>query len=240
MRAPAHPERPILAVFDFDGTLTTRDTSLPFLAFAAGRARLTAAMMLRGPVFLAGLTLARARAGAPAPGWPALRDRWELSVHDRLLRALFHGRSAAELDELGRRFADEALDAMVAPEALAQVAWHRARLHRCVLVTGSLETYMEPWGLRAGFERVLASRLARDRARRTVVGGFDGEPCWGDAKLARLREAVGSLDRYTLVVYGNEPGDRALLDVADHAVRVRPGESWARLAAGVRDALHAA
>jgi phosphatidylglycerophosphatase C len=237
--AAVRPQRPVLAVFDFDRTLTTRDTSLSFLAFAAGRVRLAASLLLTGPVLLADLTVALARAGAAAPGWPTLRDRWELGVHDRLLRALFRGRSEAELAELGRRFADEALDAMVAPEALAQVGWHRARGDRCVLVTGSLETYMEPWGRRVGFERVVASRIARDGAR-VVVGGFDGEPCWGDAKLARLREVMGPLDRYTVVVYGNEPGDQALLDAADHAVPVRPGDSWERLAAGVREALHAA
>jgi HAD superfamily hydrolase (TIGR01490 family) len=235
--APARPARPVLAVFDFDGTLTTRDTSLPFLRFAVGRARLTASLALCSPLLLAELlTLGRGRHGA-RDWWPSLRDRWELAVHDRLLRALFRGRRAAELEALGRRFA-EALDGMVVPDALAQLAWHRARGDRCVLVTGSLETYMEPWGRRVGFDRVLGSRLARDGAR--VAGGFDGEPCWGDAKLARLREAVGALDGYTVVVYGNEPGDRALLDAADHPVRVRPGDSWARLAAGVREALHAA
>ena len=34
MSATIQAERPVLAVFDFDGTLTTRDSSLPFLAFA--------------------------------------------------------------------------------------------------------------------------------------------------------------------------------------------------------------
>jgi HAD superfamily hydrolase (TIGR01490 family) len=235
----AAPERPVLAVFDFDGTLTTRDTSLPFLEFAVGRPRLAASLLLGGPRFLADLTIALVRAAGAGGGWPTRRARWELDVHDRLLAALFRGRTEAELDELGRRFATDALDAMVEPDALAHVGWHRSRGHRCVLVTGSLETYMEPWGRRVGFDRVLGSRLARDRERR-VAGGFDGEPCWGDAKLARLREAVGSLERYTVVVYGNEPGDRALLDAADHPVRVRPGDSWTRLAAGVREALHAA
>ena len=235
MTAPTR-ERPVLAVFDFDRTLTARDTSLAFLAFAAGRARLALSLVLGGPLFLVDLTAALAQTRSTMSG--SLRDRWELEVHDRLLRALFRGRSAAEVDELGRRFASEALDTMVTPEALAQVAWHRARGDRCVLVTGSLDTYMEPWGQRAGFERVLASRLARDGAR--AIGGFDGEPCWGEAKLVRLREAIGALERYTVVVYGNEPGDRALLAAADHAVRVRPGDSWTTLSAGVREALHAA
>lgn len=236
MDAAASRGRPILAVFDFDGTLTERDSSLPFLAFAAGSGRLAASVFLQGPfLLLADAAAALAGALRAHDGPPALRDRWELAVHRRLLRTLFRGRSRAELRELGRRFA-EALDVMVAPEALAQVAWHRARGDRCVLVTGSLDTYMEPWGARVGFERVLATRLAHDGAE-TVLGGFDGAPCWGEAKVARLREAVGELGDYTLVVYGNEPSDRPLLDAADHAVRIRPGASWAPLAARVREVL---
>jgi hypothetical protein len=106
-------------VFDFDRTLTTRDTSLSFLAFAAGRARLAASLVLGGPLFLMDLTAALARGSGPVAG--SFRDRFELGVHDRLLRARsFRGRSAAELDELGRRFAAEALDTMVEPDALAQ------------------------------------------------------------------------------------------------------------------------
>jgi HAD superfamily hydrolase (TIGR01490 family) len=231
-----HPERPVLAVFDFDGTLTSRDSSLPFLAFAAGAGRVAASLLVRGPLLLADLTVA-ARAALRADDGPAApHERWKLAVHERLLRALFRGRSRAELAELGRRFAGEALDPMLAPGALDQVRWHLDNGHRCLLVTGSLDAYMEPWGARAGFERVLATRVAHDGGER-VLGGFDGGACWGAAKLDRLRDAVGDLARYTLVVYGNEPSDRPLLEAADHPVRVRPGDSWPRLSAAVREAL---
>ena len=55
------------------------------------------------------------------------------------------------------------------------------------------------WSRRVGFQKVLASRMAVDGLAR-VRGGFEGEPCWGEAKLQRLREAVGPLDEYTVVV----------------------------------------
>ena len=39
-----------LALFDFDGTITTHDTFRPFLSFAGGRARLALGTALLGPM----------------------------------------------------------------------------------------------------------------------------------------------------------------------------------------------
>jgi HAD superfamily phosphoserine phosphatase-like hydrolase len=150
---------------------------------------------------------------------------------------MFQGMEQEAFLELGRRFAAEVMDAMVSPAGLEQVAWHRTRGHECILVTASIDCYVEPWGRRVGFDKVLGSRMEIDALAR-VRGGFEGEPCWGEAKLRRLRDEVGPLDGYTVVVYGNEPGDLALLARADHAVRVSAGGSWPRLSAEVRRALH--
>ena len=207
--------RPTLAVFDLDGTLTTRDTSLPFIVFARGRSRLVGSMAAALPFLVLDLSVALKReAGAAGHRLGRVRGRWEVEVHQRLLRAMFEGMEQEAFSELRRRFAAEAMDAMVAPAGLEQVAWHRARGHECILVTASLDCYVEPWGRRVGFDKVLGSRMAFDGLAR-VRGGFKGEPCWGEAKLRRLRDEVGPLEDYTVVVYGNEPGDLALLARAD-------------------------
>ncbi|HLM17725.1 MAG TPA: HAD-IB family hydrolase, partial [Acidimicrobiia bacterium] len=49
-----------VAAFDFDGTLTTRDTVVPFLEEVAGRAGLVAGL-LRHPLSLVGATVRRDR-----------------------------------------------------------------------------------------------------------------------------------------------------------------------------------
>ena len=230
--------RPTLAVFDLDGTLTTHDTSLPFIVFARGRSRLVGSMAAVLPFLVMDLSVALKReAGAAGHRLARVRGRWEVEVHQRLLRAMFQGMGREKFFELGRHFAAEVMDTMVSPAGLEQVAWHRARGHECILVTASIDCYAEPWGRRVGFDRVLGSRMAIDGSAR-VRGSFEGEPCWGEAKLRRLRDEVGPLEAYTVVVYGNEPGDLALLARADHAVRVRAGESWPRLSAEVRRALN--
>ena len=165
--------------------------------------------------------------------------RWEVEAHQRLLRALFSGMERDEYLEIGRHFAAENMDEMVSPDGLEQVSWHKERGHECILVTASIDCYVEPWGRRVGFDRVLGSRMAIDGEAK-LLGDLEGEPCWGDGKVRRLRDEVGPLEDYTVVVYGNEPSDLALLARADHAVRVRAGDSWPLLSADVRRALHGA
>ena len=117
------PSRPTLAVFDLDGTLTTRDTSLPFILFAVGRSRLVGSMVAALPFLLVDMmvTLKReVRAEDHHKG--SVRGRWEVEVHQRLLRATFKGMEREAFLELGRRFASEAMDAMVSPGRLSEGA----------------------------------------------------------------------------------------------------------------------
>lgn len=227
--------RPTLAVFDFDGTLTTSDSSLPFMVFARGAARVARSIMTRLPFLAADLAAATVHEARTSER-VSVAGRWGQTVHERLFRANFRGMSRADFRELGRRFADEALDRMIAPGALDHVAWHRSRGHECVLVTGSLDCYTEPWGHRLGFRKVVATRVAFD-SRGRVSGSFEGASCWGHAKPVRLREVAGPLEGYGLVVYGNEPADHALLSLADHPFPVREGQSWAEIGARAKAAL---
>ena len=100
-----------VAAFDFDGTLTPRDTLWPFLARCYGRRRLFRA------------------AAAVGPPW-----RLEAEVHRRdhakaqLLRRLTAGDDPARLAELGRRYADE-LEDILRPEMRARVEAHRRAGH---------------------------------------------------------------------------------------------------------------
>jgi phosphatidylglycerophosphatase C len=230
------PLRPTLAVFDFDGTLTTYDSSLPFIDFARGRARLVRSLALNLPGLAFDVVAAAAGEARAGDRRISVRGRWGQRAHERLLRATFQGMPRGEFLAIGRRFAEEGIEKMLAPGALDQVAWHRGRGHECVLITGSLECYMEPWGRAAGFRKVIATRLTYDDAER-VEGKFDGGSCWGHAKIVRLIEAVGPLEDYTLVMYGNEPADGPLLRLADHPIPVREGEAWTEIGARARTEL---
>jgi HAD superfamily hydrolase (TIGR01490 family) len=189
-----------LAVFDLDGTLTHGDTLMPFLRFVAG-ARGFIRRGLRALPSLAGWAMRMVE-----------RDRAKAAV----LQAYLRGMGRAELERLGAAFASDRLPAMMRPEALERLAWHRAQGHRCVLLSASPTVYVEPWARAAGFDDVIATELAYDAGGR-ATGGFEGANCRGEEKVRRLRAALGDLGGCTLHGYGDSPGDRPFLALCAEA-----------------------
>jgi phosphatidylglycerophosphatase C len=216
------PHKTVLAVFDFDGTLTAGDTSLPFVLYALGSAGGWRTLLPLAPLF--GLDFVTAVWEEKAPGrgdvLGGVRGRWEAKVHQRLLRRCFSGMAGDRLRELGEGFARQEVERFVRPAGLARLRWHREQGHCCVLISASIDLYLEPWGRRVGFDHVLGTSLEFDETG-AFTGRFATESCWGRAKVRRLSSHFGSLGDYTLYAYGDSAGDRALLTIADHGFLVR-------------------
>lgn len=200
--------RPVVAAFDFDGTITRRDTLLPFLVWLVGWSGL-----LRGVVPLLPLLL----------GY-GLRLVPNSVAKERVLQHYLGGRADADLRRIGEQYAREHLPAMVRPAALARLRWHLEQGHRCVVISASITHYVAPWARAAGCHDVIATGLAVDGAGR-VSGRYAGANCYGAEKVRRLRELLGVCADYEIYAYGDSRGDRELLALADHAYyRTMPGE----------------
>jgi HAD superfamily hydrolase (TIGR01490 family) len=193
-----------IAAFDFDGTITSRDTILPFLRAAVGTARL-----VRGAPFALPVLCGR---GSGLLG-PTPTKEW-------LFRIYVRGIPVDEMRDAARRFAADHLPRLIRPEARRRLQWHQDRGDRCVVVTASPELYVAPWAASEGLEAI-GTRLAVDASGR-LTGRYDGLCCDGAEKARRLREAIGP-DSGDLYAYGDSRGDRALLAMARHAYwRVMP------------------
>jgi phosphatidylglycerophosphatase C len=205
-------ERPVVAAFDFDGTLTYTDTLLPFLHTVVGTFR-----WLR---YLAELT-------PTLVAYQGGRLSNEVAKQQFLVRFL-QGQDFADLEATGQRFAQRTLPYFLRRRALRCLAWHRERQHRCVLVSASLELYLRPWAESVGFAAVLGSRLERASSG-LVTGRLVGKNCYGEEKARRLAELLGDRGGYCLYAYGDSGGDRALLNSADYAYyRCFPKETGSR------------
>lgn len=197
-----------LAAFDFDGTLTRRDTLFGFLRFAFGDLAVGAALARVAP------TVARARVGRLPDGIEP-RDAGK----EALLRTLFAGRPATWLAARGEAYADT-LARRLRPDMTERLAWHRDAGHDLVIVSASLRTYLDHFGRAHGFDQVIAVELeVGDDGR--LTGGLVGPNVRGPEKEVRLRAWLEDRPPYgELWAYGNSSGDRELLAMADHATMV--------------------
>jgi len=192
-----------LAAFDLDGTLTRRDTLLPFLVRTVGAGRTYGAVLAAsGP-----LARAAARGGEH-------RDTAKAAV----LRRVLAGASAAALAEAAEAYAEDVVAHGLRPDMRARVDWHRAEGHELVLVSASPELYVAPIGRRLGFDEVLATRLEVD-ADGLLTGRLLGPNCRGPEKVARLRQWRGEALRLAYA-YGDSSGDTEMLGLAATGVRL--------------------
>lgn len=194
-----------IAAFDFDGTITRRDTLYPFLRDLVGLPALAGA---------AGRDLPRLVAAAAGR---ADRD----AAKARLFARILAGRDAAEVWDRGRRHADRIVARGLRPATVARLDQHRRDGHEIVIVSASVDPYLDVVGSALGVDRVLCTRLEVRDGR--LTGAMLGGNCRGAAKLARIREAFGdpATDPYVLWAYGDSAGDDAMLGAADHPFRVR-------------------
>lgn len=198
------PPRTVVA-FDLDGTLTRRDTLLPFLRRACGGAPTCLALLAQAPLLLRSL-------GGASP-----RDQAKEAVLGRLLR----GRRVAVLEKAAEVFAAELVARGMRPEMIERVRAHGQAGHELVVVSASPEIYVRPLARELKIDNVLATRLEVDGSGR-LTGQLEGSNCRGSEKVSRLRGWLGP-DATLLWAYGNSQGDRELLAQAERRVHVGHG-----------------
>ncbi len=195
-----HAESNVVAAFDFDGTLTRRDTLLPFLRYLLGDTQLALHALQLSP------TLA-----AYGLGWVT-----NSIAKERVFVQCLAGMRDETLQREGARFAAHRVSGLLRQEALQRLGWHKAQGHRCVTVSASLEIYVRPWAESVGFDDVIATQL-EVRQDGTVSGKLAGQNCFGPEKVRRLGGLLGAREQYCLYAYGDSSGDTEMLSSADYA-----------------------
>jgi len=190
--------KPIVAVFDFDGTITYVDSFLPFLRHIAGFFGFWFGMVRLSPVMVM-------HAAGVMKNWQA---------KERFLGTFLKGRIIDELAEPCAEFNRQRLQLLINPIAMEKVEWHRREGHRLILLSASPELYLRHWTEANGFEKVLGTRLAE--AQGQISGKIEGNNCHGVEKIDRLRDELGDLSQYEIHSYGDSRSDKPLLNLVDH------------------------
>jgi phosphatidylglycerophosphatase C len=192
----------VVAAFDFDGTLSTRDNFLPYLRIVAGTRDLVRAMAAAAPAVAA-----------------SRRDSSQRDVAKAILvRETLAGRSDAYLRDLGARYARLVVSQHLAPDTMARLEQHRADGHAIVLVSASLHVYLDPIAELLGVDAVLATALEVDADGR-CTGEIAGANVRGIEKVRRLDAWLAGRD-VLVHAYGDSSGDDELLARAHHGNRV--------------------
>ena len=190
-----------ILVFDFDGTLTTRDTLIAFIRFARGTAWLLRCLALLLPRLLL------MKVGLADNG----------RTKERLFAMCFKGMRTTDFDELCHRFA-----ATVGRSVKRQATW--GVMEKAVadgnpvyVVSASVDNWVKPFF--PDVVTVIGNQVESENER--LTGRFLTHNCYGAEKVRRLKASLPDLayarSHYYIIAYGDSRGDKEMLAYADES-----------------------
>ena len=202
-----------VVIFDLDGTLTCRDS---YLAYLAG-------FLIRHPQRLLRIL--------PLP-WTvlkyALRRVNNTELKQRFLHAVLGGASRRDVESWTRIFVDRLLAEGLRRDALQTLESHRQNGDLLVLLTASLDLYVDEVGRRLGFNHVLCTKA--EWLNEHLSGKLAGPNHHGDEKVQYLRRLKDTHVVSMIAAYADHRSDLPFLQLAEQATLVNGSFKTRRLA----------
>ncbi len=186
-----------LALFDFDGTITRRDTLFDFIRFYQGNPRFYGGLLQLAPM------LVRFKLGQ-MPNWRA---------KENMLTHFLAGQSEAVVRQRAQAYTRQRLPLIVKESAVRRIQAFQQDRADVYLVSASAEHWLRPWCDALGMQ-LIATRLEVKHGN--LTGRIDGRNCHGPEKVRRIREVVNLSTYDQIYAFGDSSGDREMLALAHH------------------------
>lgn len=185
-----------LALFDFDGTVTTRDSFLLFIRYAVGEQK-----------FILGTTVLSTKILLYKLGnYPNYRLKQDFLTY------FFCGWEEKVFNDTAHRFSAEKIPGILRPAAIQCIRKHQEQGDQVVIVSASPENTLSSWCRTAGIA-LLATRLEVFHGQ--ITGKLHGKNCWGEEKVVRVKKEYNTDMFNEVYAYGDSAGDKAMLTLAD-------------------------
>lgn len=186
----------ILALFDFDGTITTHDSLIKFIRFSMGNIRTAWGMLSLSPMLL-GYKLKL------IPNYKA---------KEKMFSYFFKGMSKEEFKQVTEEYSLKHIDTILRPNAMKKINWHKSEGHTIVVVSASIECWLKPWCIKNSLNLIGTKIEFKDNI---VTGRFLSKNCYGIEKVNRVKERYNLHNCEYIYAYGDSSGDYDLLALAN-------------------------
>ena len=117
-----------LALFDFDGTITTDDSLIKFIRFVVGDAKFILGMTVLSPMLIT----------------YKLKLIPNYKAKQMMLSYFFKGMSEEQFQTIAQEYSLKHIDTILRPKAMERIAWHKKQGHKIVIVSASIECWLKP------------------------------------------------------------------------------------------------
>lgn len=187
-----------LHAFDFDGTLTRRDTLLELMRFVLGD-KAFCLCMLRHLHLLVLMKLGF------YPNWKAKQT---------IFSYCFKGMKVDTFNAHCARFAQLKAN-LLRKKGVEQMRKSLSLGCKVVVISASIDNWVRPFFADMPGVEVVGTMV--EECDGVLTGRFLTKNCYGEEKVKRLLQLYPERSSYSLVAYGDSQGDFALLDFADES-----------------------
>jgi phosphatidylglycerophosphatase C len=184
-----------IAFFDFDGTITTRDTLLEVIKFYKGNFKFYFGFIVHAPFLIA------YKAGIIS----------NQSAKERVLKYFFGGIKQESFQQRCNEFSASHIAQLIRPKALHEIEKLKGAGAEVVIVSASAENWIAAWCKENNLQ-LIGTKL--QVVNDLLTGKIEGFNCYGKEKVNRINKAFDLLGYDEIFCYGDTKGDKPMLELA--------------------------
>ena len=184
-----------IAFFDFDGTITKKDSTEKFIRYFVGDIAFIKGIIILLPFIIA----------------YKIRVLSNNEIKKKLITYFFKDIDIEHFIAKAREFSLNMLDPIIRKKALDRITWHKNNGDELVIVSASINLWLLPWCKKNDIA-LIATEL--EVINNKITGNLVSNNCYGPEKVKRILESY-NLSNYTCIyAYGNSRGDYEMLEIA--------------------------
>jgi phosphatidylglycerophosphatase C len=185
-----------IAFFDFDGTITKKDSTIGFIRFFNGDLKFIFGLIKLLP-FLIFYKL------------NILNNNYIKKI---IITYYFKDIKKIDFESKAKIFSETILNKIIRKKALDRLNWHKNNGDTIVIVSASINLWLQDW-CNINNYALIATELEIVNGR--VTGRLLSSNCYGPEKVIRILEKYNLSDYSYIYAYGNSRGDHEMLNIAD-------------------------
>ncbi|HTN05781.1 HAD-IB family hydrolase [Agriterribacter sp.] len=187
-----------IAFFDFDGTITCKDTLFEIIKYQKGKRALYVGLIKLSPWLIA----------------MKLRIISNAATKEKVLTFFFKDTPLQDFQRKCDEFITRKLPRLIRPDALQEINKHKQNNTTVVIVTASAENWIEGW---CGQNHIKCIATKLEIKDGSITGKIDGKNCNGVEKVKRIKTLFQLEEYETIFAYGDTKGDKPMLSLAAFA-----------------------
>jgi len=190
-----------LILFDFDGTLTTKDSLNEFLKFFSGSKKYYINLFIFSPIFL-------------LYKFKIINNQ---KAKEILCYLFFKNINKNHFEEVAKEYSLKNIDKILDNNIYNKMLNYKKEGYRVIIVSASIECWLKPWCTKHNIE-LLSTKL--EFKENKFTGKFKTKNCYGIEKVNRIKQYI-TLEEYDeIIAYGDSEGDNEMFNISSRYFKI--------------------